>query len=240
MNSILHNRFEDLLTAPAEDVVDVSVSGRQLGLFHKPSGRLVFAGNITSAEIEAMLSEGVLELYLPQTLIALAPLSVQAQDRLGLTEEKENICLMVDRDGFKAHCLDSLIVGSDDPRGLPELIVSFAREAWGTTLADSETQELLGSSKRTFYSGTLDGITAGMCAATRTYGEYRCLSYVYVAPAYRDRGIAKALISSVAEAQLTDFSGLFLYVDSGNLAARQAYERCGFVSIGSEYSYRFR
>jgi len=66
------------------------------------------------------------------------------------------------------------------------------------------------------------------------YGTRWQISNVAVAPAYRGRGIARALIeAALDEIQRQGGTWATLQVEEGNMAARKLYERLGFEAIGA-------
>jgi ribosomal protein S18 acetylase RimI-like enzyme len=61
----------------------------------------------------------------------------------------------------------------------------------------------------------------------------RYLSYLWVAPSHRGRGLASELVlDMLARMRAADVSRAWLWVLSGNGAARRLYERLGFTSTG--------
>jgi predicted GNAT family acetyltransferase len=63
---------------------------------------------------------------------------------------------------------------------------------------------------------------------------------VWVAPAYRGRGIGTAGTAAVVEYARTSIAPVVsLYVNDYNLAARRAYERVGFREVGMFASVLF-
>jgi len=62
----------------------------------------------------------------------------------------------------------------------------------------------------------------------------RWLISMWTEPAFRARGVGRALVGAVvAFARSAGSSELFLEVAQGNEAARALYERCGFVATGN-------
>ena len=78
---------------------------------------------------------------------------------------------------------------------------------------------------------------AGYIVARETAGELH-INNVAVREPYRRRGIGRALLGSViAEASRLNVTTAFLEVRSGNLAAQQLYEECGFKAIARRSKY---
>lgn len=94
---------------------------------------------------------------------------------------------------------------------------------------------LLGDpAKGLYYVAELDAVIAGQLMITYEWSDWRngCfwwLQSVYVSPAFRSRGVFKALferIKSLAR-ERADVCGLRLYMDQHNDRARLAYESLG-------------
>lgn len=79
------------------------------------------------------------------------------------------------------------------------------------------------------------GIVAVVDPATLSHlaPDERELTSMWVAPPWRRRGVASALIEAAASAARTDGAArLVLWVVEGNEAARRLYERVGFTATG--------
>jgi RimJ/RimL family protein N-acetyltransferase len=89
-----------------------------------------------------------------------------------------------------------------------------------------------------YVNGTLGGVVSfTRDGATRQKLRHKGILFrMYVSPAYRGRGIARALIEAViARARLLpDMEQINLTVVSSNPTARALYEKLGFVTFGTE------
>ncbi len=79
----------------------------------------------------------------------------------------------------------------------------------------------------------LDGQIAGFLAARQTAPGEREILYVAVDPAYRRRGVARALI----QYQLASKDACFLEVRESNATAISLYESVGFHAVGRRKNY---
>jgi ribosomal protein S18 acetylase RimI-like enzyme len=91
---------------------------------------------------------------------------------------------------------------------------------------------------------TRNGQTVGLLGATREPKTPRSecyLEYLWVLPELRRSGVASSLVRSIIS-YLTDsgVSTIWLWVLEGNDAARQLYERLGFVDAGRKQPLRDR
>lgn len=88
--------------------------------------------------------------------------------------------------------------------------------------------------KGAYHLAEVDGVIVGQLLITREWSDWRngafwWLQSVYVDPAFRRRGVFRALFQQAqALAQKRDdVCGLRLYMDTHNMPARQTYERLG-------------
>jgi len=83
----------------------------------------------------------------------------------------------------------------------------------------------------------VDGAAVGfvVCRVAADEAEMLCLG---VAPAFRDRGIGRALTEAAAGwAAALDAATLYLEVAEDNAPARRLYDRAGFASVGRRPGY---
>lgn len=90
-----------------------------------------------------------------------------------------------------------------------------------------------------YYLAEVDGHPAGTLMLTTEWSDWRCgdwwwIQSVYVAPAYRRRGVFSALFRYVEQlARDTDgVCGLRLYVEQGNTTAQRTYAQLGMGDAG--------
>jgi GNAT superfamily N-acetyltransferase len=103
-----------------------------------------------------------------------------------------------------------------------------------TLLARGVRLLLADTDRGRYWVAEAGGGIVGQCMVTTEWsdwsaGRYWWLQSVYVVPAWRGRGVLRALWNHVlAEARaLGDVASVRLYVERDNLGARQAYERLG-------------
>lgn len=95
--------------------------------------------------------------------------------------------------------------------------------------------------KGTYFLAETDGLIVGQLLITHEWSDWRngtfwWLQSVYVDPAFRGRGIFKALFQHAQRlaAERDDVCGLRLYMDQHNTRARQVYERLGMKPTAYE------
>ena len=77
-----------------------------------------------------------------------------------------------------------------------------------------------------------DGKVVGCCGCTESYGEAN-IDNVVVAEAYRNKGIAQAMLQElIARGEERQIQAFTLEVRVSNAAAIHMYEKCGFRSEG--------
>jgi len=92
---------------------------------------------------------------------------------------------------------------------------------------------------RYFVAEDATGTPVGQLMVTYEWSDWRngqfwWIQSVYVLPAWRRRGVFRALYEHVDGLARSSLSvcGLRLYVEAGNLNAQRTYERCGMVDAG--------
>lgn len=119
------------------------------------------------------------------------------------------------------------------------LALADAPQAFGSTLAvegqfpaEIWQRRALASDERTNFVATVGNLWAG-CVCWVLQEGVGMLSGMWVAPAWRRRGVATALVQAVVERhQRSGASELRLWVSTPNLGARRCYEATGFRLTG--------
>jgi ribosomal protein S18 acetylase RimI-like enzyme len=151
---------------------------------------------------------------------------------------------------------DPLIYGSDmtttirppdwtlerDRRAVVELLDAYANDLMGggTPLTDFVKSNLCGElAARPSIAVRLafvDDTPAGLCVANEGFSTFACrpllnIHDIVVAPAFRGRGVGRALLGSMREVAVArGCCKLTLEVLENNAVARKLYASCGFVS----------
>ena len=92
------------------------------------------------------------------------------------------------------------------------------------------------SGPRAFALARLDGGPAGTALASIEDG-WACITAVHTVPAFRRRGVARALVGALAAWARRQCGGLFLQVESDNEPALRLYAASGFQPA---YRYHYR
>ncbi len=82
----------------------------------------------------------------------------------------------------------------------------------------------------------IDGVPAGTALANVADG-WTCITAVHTQPAYRRRGVGRALVTALADWARRQGSGIFLQVEADNAAALRLYVSVGFAPA---YDYHYR
>jgi GNAT superfamily N-acetyltransferase len=135
---------------------------------------------------------------------------------------------------------------ADDADLITDFNLRLAREserlALDPRVVRAGVSAALAGPDRGFYllAETRDGIVGQLCV-TREWSDWRCaffwwLQSVYVVPAWRRRGILRALTTRVIEMARSedDVCGLRLYAHRENAAAIAAYRRLGLRPLDYE------
>jgi len=117
-----------------------------------------------------------------------------------------------------------------------------APAAFGSSFAaekDRTVADFAGTIERNYLAGAfVDGVLVGAAGFYQLVGEKVAhrgnIWGVYVAPRHRGRGIARQLMENVMAHGRTIVTQVHLCVVEDNVAARQLYERLGFVTYGIE------
>ncbi|MDF2629058.1 MAG: family N-acetyltransferase [Symbiobacteriaceae bacterium] len=137
-----------------------------------------------------------------------------------------------DWEGYRSLRLESLRTApqafgsdADEQSGLPP-------ERWAARLAGGEDEFILGA----FAEGSLIGMAAFTREQRRKVRHKGNITGVYVTPAYRGRGVARALLNEVLcrVRNLPDLAQVLLCVVTENLHARELYRTLGFQVFGLE------
>lgn len=133
---------------------------------------------------------------------------------------------MTDRSAFRIH--PAL---PDDAGVVADLVRSALREAWSE---DTLPQTLAAPGAVAFVARGADGAVAGFIAGQRVLDELHVL-WLAVAPAWRRRGVAGALLA----AALGDppARSVLLEVRASNEDARHFYRALGFDEVGRRRGY---
>lgn len=85
---------------------------------------------------------------------------------------------------------------------------------------------------------SIDGLL-GITRASDIGPDERYLEYLWISPKQRRSGLATNLIrASVERLTETGITAIWLWILDGNKAARQLYEKCGFISTGERQPLR--
>lgn len=129
-----------------------------------------------------------------------------------------------------------------DRRAVVELLDTYARDPMGggkglTDFVKSNLcAELAARASIAVRLALVEGSPAGLCVANEGFSTFACkpllnIHDIVVAPAYRGRGVARALLGAMREvAQARGCCKLTLEVLENNAVARGLYASCGFVS----------
>lgn len=119
--------------------------------------------------------------------------------------------------------------------------VAMAMESEGMALDPATVKQgtlayLTDESLGTAYVAEIDGRIVGSLLVTREWSDWRnawvwWIQSVYVVPAFRGRGVYKALYSYLQQLvrEREDVRGIRLYVDKNNQSARSVYYRLGMT-----------
>jgi GNAT superfamily N-acetyltransferase len=130
------------------------------------------------------------------------------------------------------------------PEDAPTIVDFQKRMAWETEKLELATGILTGGVREVFANQVLGQywvaeekeIIVASLLITPEWSDWRnsmvwWLQSVYVLPAYRRRGIFKAMYDRIVhEASLNNVAGIRLYVESNNSPARKTYESLGMKS----------
>ncbi|MBO7317456.1 MAG: GNAT family N-acetyltransferase [Bacteroidales bacterium] len=116
--------------------------------------------------------------------------------------------------------------------------IDMAMESEGYELAQEKilqgvTAAMNDSNKGQYLIARVEGIAVGSLMLTREWSDwnnnwYWWVQSVYVLPAYRGRGIYKAMYEHVKEmARTNGVKQVRLYVDKGNTPAQEVYKKLG-------------
>lgn len=110
------------------------------------------------------------------------------------------------------------------------------------------SRKLLTSAPWQAFASVRDGAETVAVGRVAISDGWAGLTAVEVHPAHRRRGLGSALTTALAQAAVDQgAAGLYLQVETGNAAARDLYERCGFsdhhgyhyrVSPAADHGYR--
>jgi ribosomal protein S18 acetylase RimI-like enzyme len=75
-------------------------------------------------------------------------------------------------------------------------------------------------------------IVAKINTNAESYSRYQ-IGGVYVLPEYRGHGVGSSLTAVFSRLLLAESSGVNLFVDNENIAARKVYARCGFLDLAN-------
>ncbi|MBU6444289.1 MAG: GNAT family N-acetyltransferase [Alphaproteobacteria bacterium] len=127
-------------------------------------------------------------------------------------------------------------VASADASLLAGLHAACFAEGWSAAAISG----LLSAPGAFAFLGEIEGIAAGFVLARTAADEAEILTLA-VAPDFRRRGLARALLrAAAAEAAKRRAAVLFLEVDSENIAARELYDALGFAEVGRRGAYYAR
>lgn len=129
-----------------------------------------------------------------------------------------------------------MTIGRTTPEDLPFLAelekVCFSRPWSASALAETMSGE-----GAAFYTAKENGTPVGYVGSFPA-GNEREITNIAVAPDFRRRGIAKALLSAlIAETKTRGEERLLLEVRASNLPARSLYESFGFLCDGVRKQY---
>ena len=116
--------------------------------------------------------------------------------------------------------------------------LDMAMESEGTPLNDKRVNQgvmavLEDEAKGKYLVAKMKDEVVGCLMITREWSDWNCCWYwwiqsVYVVPAYRGRGIYRAMYGKVLELAKAEAVGqIRLYVDKNNLAAQRVYQKLG-------------
>lgn len=129
-----------------------------------------------------------------------------------------------------------------DRRAVVELLDAYANDIMGGATPLTEfvksnlCDELAARPSIAVRLGFVDGSPAGLCVANEGFSTFACrpllnIHDIVVAPAFRGRGVARALIGAMREVAVgRGCCKLTLEVLENNAVARGLYASCGFVS----------
>jgi len=132
------------------------------------------------------------------------------------------------------------------PEDIPAMVrfnFGLVKETEGASLDPSVLQKgielaLADPQKARYFVAECDGKPVGQTMITYEWSDWRCgwvwwIQSVYVDPAYRQRGVFRALYEYVREAARREGAvGLRLYVRDDNPRARTVYQRLGMKPSG--------
>jgi ribosomal protein S18 acetylase RimI-like enzyme len=96
-----------------------------------------------------------------------------------------------------------------------------------------EPATYLDNPERIVFFADLEGALAGQVRILRNWNGYAYIDDIAVEPAYRGRGVGRALMERAIEwAKANGFPGMMLETQNNNVRACKFYERCGFVLCG--------
>lgn len=111
-------------------------------------------------------------------------------------------------------------------------LAEIEAESFSMPWSEQAFRELLSHSYCVYLVALADGEIAGCCGYTNAGGVAN-IDNVVVAPRFRNRGLAQAMLRELlARGEADQVEGFTLEVRVGNAAAIHVYEKFGFVSRG--------
>ncbi len=111
-------------------------------------------------------------------------------------------------------------------------LAEIEAESFSMPWSEQAFRELLSRSYCVYLVALADGELAGCCGYTNAGGVAN-IDNVVVAPRFRERGVAQAMLRElIARGEAEQVEGFTLEVRVSNAAAIHVYEKFGFVSRG--------
>ena len=111
-------------------------------------------------------------------------------------------------------------------------LAEIEAESFSMPWSEQAFRELLSHSYCVYLVALADGEIAGCCGYTNAGGVAN-IDNVVVAPRFRERGVAQAMLwELIARGEAEQVEGFTLEVRVSNAAAIHVYEKFGFVSRG--------
>ena len=111
-------------------------------------------------------------------------------------------------------------------------LAEIEAESFSMPWSEQAFRELLSHSYCVYLVALADGEIAGCCGYTNAGGVAN-IDNVVVAPRFRERGVAQAMLRElIARGEAEQVEGFTLEVRVSNAAAIHVYEKFGFVSRG--------
>ncbi|MCQ2425163.1 MAG: ribosomal protein S18-alanine N-acetyltransferase [Lachnospiraceae bacterium] len=129
-----------------------------------------------------------------------------------------------------------MTVGRTVPEDLP-FLAELEKDCFSRPWSVTALAGTMGGDGAVFFTAKEDGLPVGYVGSFPA-GNEREITNIAVSPAYRRRGIAKALLSElIGEARERGEEKILLEVRASNLPARTLYGSLGFVCDGVRRRY---